>query len=127
VKAIPIAGMKEDPQMMERAFDQVSQCLKDGDVVVIFPEGAITNDGEIATFRPGIERIIQRDPVPVYPMALRGVWGSFFSRRDGPAMAKLPRRFWSRIELVVGEPVPANQVTAELLQQKVTELRGDWK
>jgi 1-acyl-sn-glycerol-3-phosphate acyltransferase len=127
VKAIPIAGMKEDPQMMERAFDEVSQCLKDGDVVVIFPEGALTADGEIAPFRQGIEHIIQRDPVPVYPMALRGVWGSFFSRRDGPAMAKLPRRFWSRVELVVGDPVPANQVTAELLQQKVTELRGDWK
>jgi 1-acyl-sn-glycerol-3-phosphate acyltransferase len=112
---------------MERAFDQVSQCLKEGEIVVIFPEGAITQDGEIASFRQGIERIIQRDPVPVYPMALRGVWGSFFSRRDGPAMAKLPRRFWSRIELVVGEPVPAKQVTAALLQQKVTELRGDFR
>jgi 1-acyl-sn-glycerol-3-phosphate acyltransferase len=125
VKAIPIAGQKEDPQMMERAFDQVSQCLKDGDVVVIFPEGAITQDGEIAPFRAGIERIIQRDPVPVYPMALRGVWGSFFSRRGGPAMAKVPRRFWSRIELVVGDPVPPHAVKAALLQQKVAELRGD--
>jgi 1-acyl-sn-glycerol-3-phosphate acyltransferase len=127
VKAIPIAGMKEDPEMMEQAMDKVSQCLKEGEVVVLFPEGALTADGEIAPFRPGIERIIQRDPVPVIPMALRGVWGSFFSRRDGPAMAKLPRRFWSRVELVIGEPVPANEVTASMLQVKVTALRGDWK
>jgi 1-acyl-sn-glycerol-3-phosphate acyltransferase len=127
VKAIPIAGMKEDPEMMEQAFERVSQCLKDGEVVMIFPEGALTPDGEIAPFRTGIERILQRDPVPVIPMALRGVWGSFFSRAHGPAMLKFPRRFWSKIELVVGDPVPPEAVTAAGLQQKVAELRGDWR
>ena len=40
--------------------------------------------------------------MPVIPMALRGLWGSFFSRRDGKApMTQPPRRFWSRIEVVV--------------------------
>jgi 1-acyl-sn-glycerol-3-phosphate acyltransferase len=127
IKAIPIAGRKEDPEMMSRAFEIVSDCLRDGEVVCIFPEGGLTGSGDILPFRPGIERIIQVDPVPVVPMALRGLWGSFFSRRGGPAMAKVPRRFWSRIELAIGDAVPASQVTAALLQERVQALRGDWR
>ena len=57
-------------------------------------------------------------------MALRGLWGSFFSRKDGRAMSRPFRRVWSRIECVCGEPVPAAQVTAAVLQERVAALRG---
>ncbi len=126
-RAIPIAGRKEDPAMMERAFDTVAQALADGDLVCIFPEGRITTTGDMNPFRPGIERVVQRSPVPVIPMALRGLWGSFFSRKDGPAMRHPFRRFWSRIEVVCGEAVPAESVTAGLLEARVAALRGDWR
>jgi hypothetical protein len=46
-------------------------------------------------------------------MALKGMWGSFFSRKGGAAMRRPFRRFWSRIELAIGEPVPPEKVTAE--------------
>jgi 1-acyl-sn-glycerol-3-phosphate acyltransferase len=125
-KAIPIAGAKEDPVLMEKAFAEVEAALGNGDVVGIFPEGALTGDGEIQTFRPGIERIIAATPVPVVPMALRGLWGSFFSRRDNfLKRARLPRRFWSQIELVAGAAVPPDQVSAADLEARVRALRGD--
>ncbi|MEQ1439655.1 MFS transporter [Fontimonas sp. SYSU GA230001] len=125
-RAIPIAGSKEDPALMEKAFAEVEAALKNGDVVGIFPEGALTPDGEIKTFRPGIERILRATPVPVVPMALRGLWGSFFSRRDNALKrARLPRRFWSKIEMVAGAPVPAAQASAAALEQRVRELRGE--
>ena len=127
VKTIPIAGAKEDPEMFEQAFEKIHEALQAGDIVAIYPEGQITHDGELATFRPGIERIIARDPVPVVPMAMRGLWGSFFSRYHGAAMTRPFRRIWSRIEVVVGDPVPPEQVTAAMLQEKVLALRGDWK
>ena len=112
--------------MMERAFDEIARELEDGNVVGIFPEGAITHDGEMDSFRGGIERVIARTPVPVVPMALRGLWGSIFSRRDTfLKRMRLPRRFWSKIELVAGPAVPADQVTAALLEEKVRALRGD--
>jgi hypothetical protein len=60
-------------------------------------------------------------------MALRGLWGSFFSRRDGPAMRHPFRRFWSRIEVVAGPPVAPGAVMAEALQAQVLALRGDWR
>lgn len=124
-KAIPIAPAKEDPVMMERAFAEVSNALAAGDLVGIFPEGKITADGNMNPFRPGITRILQRNPVPVVPMALRGLWGSFFSRKDGPAMSRPFRRgIFSRIELVAGNALPANDATPERLQREVTELRG---
>jgi 1-acyl-sn-glycerol-3-phosphate acyltransferase len=125
-KAIPIAGAKEDPVLMERAFDEVSRELRDGNLVCIFPEGGLTRDGEIAPFRPGVERIIARDPVTVVPMALQGLWGSIFSRQDQALRRiKLPRRFWSRVGLVAGAPRPPEQANAAALEADVRALRGD--
>ena len=127
-KAIPIASAKQDPAMMERAFAEVSRALQAGDIVVIFPEGRITDTGELYPFRPGIKRILAADPVPVIPMALRGLWGSFFSRKDGAAMTKPWRlRPFAKIGLAIGSMVPAANATPEGLQADVLALRGDWR
>jgi 1-acyl-sn-glycerol-3-phosphate acyltransferase len=125
-KAIPIAGQKEDPEILARAFEEIDRELAAGHLVVVFPEGGITRDGSIQPFRPGVERALARRPVPVVPMALRGLWGSIFSRADSAfGRARLPRRFWSRIELVAAAPIPPQQATAAVLEAKVRELRGD--
>ena len=125
-KAIPIAGRKEDAALMERAFAEVDRELAAGNIVCIFPEGGITRDGAIGRFRPGVERIIAQRPVPVVPLALRGLWGSVFSRADTAlGRLRLPRRFWSQIELVAGAAVAPDEATAEVLEAKVRELRGD--
>ncbi|MBI4741250.1 MAG: MFS transporter [Betaproteobacteria bacterium] len=127
MRAIPIAPAKEDPAMMEAAFDEVARALAAGEVVGIFPEGRITDTGEIYPFRPGIGRIVERTPAPVVPMALRGLWGSFFSRKDGSAMSKpLRRGLFSKIGLAVGAPVAPQEATPEHLQAVVAAMRGDW-
>ncbi|KAI3591578.1 Lysophospholipid transporter LplT [Cupriavidus sp. U2] len=127
-KAIPIAPARENPALLARAYDAVAAALEDGELVCIFPEGKITATGEINPFKTGVTQIIQRTPVPVVPMALRGLWGSFFSRKGAPAMTRPFRRgLLSKLELVVGEPVPPESATPETLQQMVLALRGDWK
>ena len=126
-KAIPIASYKEDPELLEKAYAEISKELEAGNLVGIFPEGAISKDGEMLPFKKGIEKILEKNPVPVVPVALRGLWGSFFSRKYGSAMQSFPRRFWSKITLVVDEPIPADVVSAEKLEAKVLELRGDEK
>jgi 1-acyl-sn-glycerol-3-phosphate acyltransferase len=124
-KAIPIAGRKENPQLLERAFDEVDRALADGELVCIFPEGGLTRDGTIDTFRSGVEQILARRAVPVVPLALRGLWGSVFSRRDSAlGRARLPRRFRARIGLVAGTPLPAAEASAPALEARVRELRG---
>jgi 1-acyl-sn-glycerol-3-phosphate acyltransferase len=127
-KAIPIAPAKEDEALLNKAYDDVAQALAQGDLVGIFPEGRITDTGELNPFRGGIRRIVERTPVPVVPLALKGLWGSFFSRRDGRAMSRPFRRgIFSRIGLEAAAPVSAAQATPENLQAAVLAMRGDWK
>jgi 1-acyl-sn-glycerol-3-phosphate acyltransferase len=121
-KVIPIATARTGPHALKAAFDRISEELGRGEVVCIFPEGGISRDGILHEFRGGIEKIIERDAVPVIPMALNGLWGSYFSYRNGKAFAKLPRRFYHRVELNIGEVVPPHQVTAELCKQHVAAL-----
>jgi len=129
-KAIAIAPAKEDPAMLARANERIDAALADGDLVCIFPEGRITYDGELSPFRQGVHKIVERVPVPVIPMALRGLWGSFFSRYGGaafsrPVEARLQRGLRSQVELVVGEPMPPEEVTPDLLMERVAALRGN--
>ncbi len=127
-KTIPIASAKDDPRLLEKAYEDIAAALRDGDLVGIFPEGRLTDNGDLHPFRAGVSRIIQRTPVPVVPLALQGLWGSFFSRKDGRAMSRLSRLVpFRKIGLVVGDPVPPQQARPEELQQLVLALRGDWK
>ena len=128
MRAIPIATAREDPAMMEAAFASVARALAEGELVAIFPEGRITDSGEMYPFRPGIRRIVAETPVPVVPMALRGFWGSFFSRKDGPAMSRPQNlRPLSRVGLAIGTPFDPEAATPEVLQEAVLALRGDWR
>jgi 1-acyl-sn-glycerol-3-phosphate acyltransferase len=125
-RAIPIAGAREDPELMARAFAQIDAALAAGEVVGIFPEGGLTDDGEIAPFRPGVERVLAARPVPVVPMALQGMWASMWSRRDTRrGRMRLPRRLRARIAVVAGAPVAAADASAASLEAQVRALRGD--
>ena len=127
-RAIPIAPAREDAAMIERAFAEASAAMQEGELVGIFPEGRITDTGDLYPFRPGVTRILARDPVPVIPLALQGLWGSFFSRKGGPAMSKPFRRgLFSKIAVVGAPPLAPAEASPERLQAIVAGLRGDWK
>ncbi|HDS1579433.1 TPA: MFS transporter [Stenotrophomonas maltophilia] len=125
-KAIPIAGAREDPALMQRAFDEIDAALAEGELVCIFPEGALTRDGQMAPFKSGVEKILERRPVPVVPMALRGMWSSMWSRRDSRlGRMRVPRRFRATVEVVAAPAVDGHASTAPLLEAQVRALRGD--
>ncbi len=123
-KAIPIASAKEDAGLLDAAFDQIDAELAAGNVVCIFPEGGITRDGEIQTFRPGIEKIVTRRSVPVIPMALGRLWGSWFSRRRSGGLRRIPGRLFARVNVRIGPPVHPEDATASNLELLVRTLRG---
>lgn len=124
-RAIPIAPAKENAALKQKAFDDVAQALAAGELVGIFPEGRVTATGELSEFRPGITQIIARNPVPVIPMGLSGLWGSIFSRAHGAAMSKpWKARPFRKIALQVGAPIMPEEVTLERLQEIVLVLRG---
>jgi len=127
MRTIPIASAKEDAAMKDRAFEEAAKALAAGEVVGIFPEGQLTGDGELGRFRPGVQQMVMTTPVPVVPLALRGLWGSFFSRSHGGKAMRRLRGLWLRIALVAGPALAPPDATPERLQQTVLALRGDMR
>jgi len=126
-KAIPIAPQKEDAATYEAAFAAAQAVLDDGELVGIFPEGGLTKDGALQPFKGGVMKLVEGRPeMPVVPMALQNLWGSFFSRVEkGEAMVRPFRRgLFSRVGLVAEAPIPARDVTPELLRERVAGLLG---
>ncbi|HYD59796.1 MAG TPA: MFS transporter [Noviherbaspirillum sp.] len=132
-KAIPVASRTDDPATYELAFERAAQVLREGDLLAIFPEGALTRDGSLQEFKGGVMKIFERaqqDGIspPVVPMALSNLWGSFFSRiemvnGDRVAMVRPFRRgMFSRVGLHVGPAVPAAQAQPALLRERVAGL-----
>ena len=84
---------------------------------------------EATAFKGGIVKILDRAradglDVPVIPMALTNLWGSYFSRiEQGGAMVRPFRRgLFNRVGLNVGAPVPPAQAQPEALQARVAGL-----
>ena len=120
-RAIPIAPNRKS---VERAFDEISAGLKNGELICIFPEGFLTFTGSLGRFRPGIEWILKRDPVPVVAIALSGLWGSVFSRK----YLRSPFRWWPRVwgrkvVAICGPAIPPDQVNVNQLQDVVLKLK----
>jgi acyltransferase len=124
-RAIPIAGRSEDAALFRQSFEDVHTALADGDIVAIFPEGELTRDGEIGVYRRGIEKMLERDPVPVIPVAIDNLWGSLFSHAGG-LMKGGPRKWFARIDVLIGAPLPP-ETDAETLKEKTLALLAQHK
>tara|TARA_R110002072_G_scaffold27804_1_gene90156 strand:- start:10989 stop:11945 length:957 start_codon:yes stop_codon:yes gene_type:complete len=102
----------------KQAMRLISDCLKNGEVVGIFPEGTRSKDGSVDEFKGGVEFLVRRTKTTVVPI---GIDGSF---RAFPRGAWFPRP--RKIVVRYGEPWTAEQVLAEggveALRQKVAEL-----
>jgi 1-acyl-sn-glycerol-3-phosphate acyltransferase len=122
---IPISAKRRGS--IRRAFVEIEQALAAGEIVCIFPEGRLTADGEMNEFMRGIDIVLKRSPVPVIPMALKGLWGSYFSRHKGRACKGLPTRFRAKLELEAGTPVLPEEASSQTMFEKVSELRGDYR
>jgi len=120
--SIPIAPKRE---IVEAAWEQVAKYLEQGELVCIFPEGRLTYTGSLGRFKPGIEAIIKRNPVPVYPIALNGLWGSAFSRKDLGKPFRFFRRAFKRREVraICGDPIMPDDVQINRLQEIVLKLK----
>jgi 1-acyl-sn-glycerol-3-phosphate acyltransferase len=121
-RTIPVASCRESDALKEQAFALVAKALRDGEIIGIFPEGRLTPDGEIKNFLPGITRMARETSSPVVPMALHGMWGSFFSRsHKGRAMRKL-RGIFSKVTVQAGAPIVPEDLKLKDLRDKVVAL-----
>lgn len=116
-RAIPIAAKKED---VTQALNDISQGLESGDLICIFPEGRLTFSGYLGRFKPGIEWIIHRDPTPIYPITIEGVWGSIFSRKYRKSIFRfIPRRIRPTVRITCGQMIPPEKATTDYLHRVI--------
>lgn len=124
-RVIPIAPKKQDPARLEAAMEAIDQALAAGEVVVIFPEGNMTPDGLLQEFKPGLERIVQRRPVPVIPIGIQGLYGSFFSKAGGAPMQGWPKRFRAEVKVEIGAPIPPSEASVVLVRSRIARMIGE--
>jgi len=120
-RAIPIESTRES---VTAALEEIAQGLQAGDLICIFPEGQLTYTGGLGRFKTGIESIIKRNPVPVYPIALGGLWGSMFSRKYlGSWKRFVPKSILQNVRAICGDPIPPELVTVNYLQEIIMKLK----
>lgn len=118
--AIPILPKKDS---VKAALEEVSKGLRKGDLICIFPEGSMTYTGNMTRFRYGIEWMLKNDQVPVIPIAIRGLWGSTFSRKYRKSLLRfIPLTFRRKVELICGKPIPPEKATVGYMQRVVMQL-----
>ena len=122
MKAIPVSGRnrKEIVEAIERAREE----LRQGHVVCIFAEGAISRTGNLLPFRRGFEKILEGLEIPVIPVYLDGLWGSIFSFKDGRFFWKWPRKIPYPVTVVFDHPLPST-ATASEARGVIMELGGE--
>jgi 1-acyl-sn-glycerol-3-phosphate acyltransferase len=120
-KAIPILPKKES---VEAALDAISEGLEAGDIVCIFPEGQLTYTGNLGRFKPGIEWIVERDPVPIYPIAIKGLWNSMFSRKYRKSSFRwFPKALRGNVTAICGDAIHPGNVRVNHLQRVILGLK----
>lgn len=117
---IPINAKR--PKQIYQAFETVKTSVANGELVCIFPEGRLSPNGQVQPFMKGLEKLIQREEFPVIPLALDGLWKSYFSRYKGRACKGLPTRFKAPITVIAAPAVHSSTTSSAELKHKIEEL-----
>jgi hypothetical protein len=127
-RAIPIAPAREDPAALARPSTRSTPSSPTANRLHL-SRGQTHAHGEMNEFKRGVEK----DPrdgarCPWCPWRCAACGAASSASRDGkPAMSQMPKRFWSRIELIATAPVHGDEASAEGLQRIVAGLRGEWQ
>ena len=109
------------------ALREVIKKVKEGNAVLLFPEGTRSLDGDLQPARAGIGLVIAKTGAPVLPMRIFGAYEAF---------PKNARRFQlSQISVVIGEPIHftaeeisnSSRETYQLLSNRVMDAIGALK
>lgn len=120
--AIPIASGHSKASLAE-----INRILQNGEVVCLFPEGAISRNGQLGTFKKGYMRTVQDVDGHIVPFYLHGLWGSRLSRASVRIQENRTHGIKRNILVSFGVPLPVS-ATPDVVKQAVTELSiGAWQ
>lgn len=109
----------------KESLEKINELLKAGEVVCLFPEGAISRTGSLGLFHPGYEHVVEGVAGVIVPFYLHGLWGSRLSRAGSEKLRKNTSRGLRRaVTVTFGRALPMD-TKADLLKQKIFELSFD--
>ncbi len=125
-KIFDVIPIKADggPKTLIQSLRTATDALKNGELVCIFPEGAITRTGHTHPFQAGMLRILKGTDCPIIPIYLHGLWGSIFSYWGGTFFWKWPRKRRYPVSIFFGPPIHNPQSVNEVYQ-RVQQLGVD--
>lgn len=115
--AIPIS-----PTRAKDGVRAAAERLAAGEVVCLFPEGALTRTGTLLRLRKGFEIIARKGNAPVVPVWMDQLWGSVFSFEGGRFFRKLPQHWPYPVTVAIGEPITPGQADVALVRERLLEL-----
>lgn len=108
--AIPIERDRTGIGGLKRTLRQLSR----GELVLLFPEGTRSSDGEITPLKPGFSVLVRRAKVPLVPVGIDGAFDAWPRSRRFPR----PGRIWVQF----GEPLSAEEVANLSVDDLVGEI-----
>jgi acyl-[acyl-carrier-protein]-phospholipid O-acyltransferase/long-chain-fatty-acid--[acyl-carrier-protein] ligase len=116
---IPIASGQS-----KEALHKINELLRAGEVVCLFPEGAISRSGQLGEFKHGYEHTVEGVDGIILPFYLRGLWGSRFSRSSEKLQEIRNTGLRGDVIVAIGKPLPMD-TPADELKRHVLELSID--
>ncbi len=116
---IPIASGNS-----QSSLQRINQLLKAGEVVCLFPEGAISRNGQLGEFKRGYQRCVEGVNGVILPFYLRGLWGSRFSRASERLQQLRGGGLRRDIIVAFGQPLAMDTQVSDL-KRRVSELSID--
>ena len=98
------------------ALGEITRLLQAGELVCLFPEGAISRTGQLSEFKRGYEKAVQATDAKIIPFYLHGLWGSRFSRSSGFLRETRPSGFKRDIIVSFGKALPTHTPAYQLKQ-----------
>jgi 1-acyl-sn-glycerol-3-phosphate acyltransferase len=120
-KLIPVATKKENPDLLDRAFDKMNLALDEERCLGIFPEGYLTRDGSMRKFQPGIKKIVDKTGAQVVPIVINGAWGSYFSHAGSGAFKGMNIFTKRKIHLTILPPIDSESFCFKDLEGLISE------
>ena len=121
---IPI-HTSDGPRALARSLQEARKTMEDGAILAIFPEGALTTNGNLMKFNKGFEKIAKNSNCPIIPAHIGNIWGSIFSFKDGSPGFRIPKQFPRPITVRFGEPLPAD-TPADKARRVIAELGAEY-
>ena len=113
INVLPVDKGKGDMNSLKR----VLSLLKEGNRVLLFPEGTRSPDGALQPAEPGVGFIIAKCGVPVVPIRIFGAYECY------PRHAKVPKP--GRVSIVAGPPVDFSSLPSGLSGRELYQAYAD--